>query len=238
MLSQAVHWMQIVGTIADGLLLLRVVTLKLHRVYAFLALYCALELLFDVAAWWLGWQSEASTRLYFYSRFLYAALFPAMAWDVFEELKSQIATLRRLPAARLISGLFVTGMFACLMFATLQEKDFQGRSGLVDLVGVFVWAGSSSASLVFAWTLYRVTRAQKLELPNNTAVWLIFFVLTLLRAILECGVILFGFKFNSAQQDLVVLAFLSFDVALAAWCILRLKAVPSPGTAASEKAGW
>jgi hypothetical protein len=237
MLNQAIHWMQIVGTLADTLLLGRVLSLKLHRVYAFLALYCALELFFDIAAWWLGWESEASTRLYFYSRFLYAALFPAMAWDVFEEVTSQVANLRRLPAARLISGLFVTGFFACLMFATLQEKDFNGSSVLIDLVGVFLWAGSCSASLVFAWTLYRATRTQKIELPNNTSVWLIFFMLTLIRAILECGVILFGFKLNSAQRDVVMLVFLSFDIALTAWCILRLKALPSPGTAAPEKLG-
>jgi hypothetical protein len=237
MLSQAIHWMQIVGTVADALLLGRVLTLKLHRIYTFLALYCALELLFDIAGWWLGWQSDASTRLYFYSRFLYAALFPAMAWDVFEEIKSQIARFRRLPAARLISGLFVTGFFACLMFATFQEKDFNGSSGLVNLVGVFLWAGSCGASLVFAWSLYRATRAQKLELPNNTLVWLVFFILTLVRAILECGVILFGFKFTSVQQDVVVLIFLCFDIALTGWCILRLRAVPSHGTAASEKAG-
>jgi hypothetical protein len=235
MLNHAIHWLQIVGTLADALLLGRVLALKLHRVYVFIALYCVLEVLFDVAAWWLGWQSEASTRVYFYSRFLYAALFPAMAWEVFEEIKSQVAKLRRVPTARLISGLFVTALFACLMLATLQDKDFNGTSGLVDLVGVFLWAGSCSASLVFAWTLYRAVRAQKIELPNNTAVWLTFFMLTLLRAMLECGVILFGFKLSSAQQDVVVLVFLCFDLALTGWCILRLKAVPSQGTATPEK---
>lgn len=235
MLNQTIHWMQIVGTAADAILLWRVVALKLHRVYAFIALYCVLELFFDVAAWWLGWQSDESARVYFYSRFLYAALFPAMAWDLFEEIKSQITKLRRLPAARLISGLFVTAIFACLMFATMEDKDFNGSSGLVDLVGVFLWAGSCSASLVFVWTLYRAIRVQKIELPNNTSVWLIFFMLTLVLAILECGVILFGFKLNSLQQDIVTLVFLCFDLALTAWCIIRLKAVPSHGTATPEK---
>ncbi|MGI8959941.1 MAG: hypothetical protein ACR2IV_09305 [Bryobacteraceae bacterium] len=238
MLNQTIHWMQIVGTVADGLLLWRVLALKLHRVYTFIALYCVLELFFDVAAWWLGWQSEESARVYFYSRFLYAALFPAMAWDVFEEIKPQAAKLRRLPAARLISGLFVTGVFACLMFATLEEKEFNGTSGLIDLVGLFLWAGSCSASLVFVWTLYRSTRTQKLELPNNTSVWLVFFILTLVASILECIVILFGFKLSSPQQHLVTLVFLSFDLALTAWCILRLKTVPSPGTAAPENVSW
>jgi hypothetical protein len=226
--------MQIVGTVADALLLWRVLALKLHRVYAFIALYCVLELFFDVAGWWLGWQSDESARMYFYSRFLYAALFPAVAWDVFEEIKSQAAKLRRLPAARLISGLFVTGVFACLMFATLDEKDFKGTSERTDFVGVFLWAGSCSACLVFIWTMYRATRAQKLELPNNTSVWLIFFMLTLVGAIFECGVLLFGSKLNTPQQHIVTLIFLSFDIALTAWCILRLKAVPSHGTATPE----
>jgi tellurite resistance protein TehA-like permease len=153
---------------------------------------------------------------------------------VFEEIKSQIAKLRRLPAARLISGLFVTGVFACLMFATLDEKDFKGTSERADFVGVFLWAGSCSACLVFIWTLYRATRAQKLELPNNTSVWLIFFMLTLVGAIFECGVLLFGSKLNTPQQHIVTLIFLSFDIALTAWCILRLKAVPSHGTATPE----
>jgi hypothetical protein len=235
MLNQTIHWMQIVGTAVDALLLGRVLALKLHRIYAFIALYCVLELLFDVAAWWLGWQSDESTRIYFYSRFLYAALFPAMAWDVFEEIKPQITKLRRLPVARLVSGLFVTAIFACLMFATVEEKDFTTSSGVVELVGVFLWAGSCSASLVFISTLYRAIRAQKIELPNNTSVWLIFFMLTLVLAILEAGVILFGFKLSSMLQEIVTLGFLSFDLALTAWCMIRLKAVPSHGTAAREK---
>jgi hypothetical protein len=227
--------MEIAGTVADALLLLRVFALKLHRVYAFITLYCVLELLFDVASWGLGWESQASTRLYFYSRFLYAALFPALAWDVFEEIKSQIAKLRRLPTARLISGLFVTGFFACLMFATLQEKELSGSSGIVNFVGVFLWAGSCLASLVFAWTLYRATRVQKVPLPNNTSVWFIFFMVTFVLAIVECAVLLFGFNLAPAQQNVVVLVFLSFGLALTAWCILRLKAVPSQDTATPEK---
>jgi len=235
MLNQAIHWMQIVGTATDALLLWRVLALKLHRVYVFIALYCVLELFFDVAAWSLGWQSDESTKIYFYSRFLYAALFPAMAWDVFEEVKSQVTKLRRLPAARLVSGLFVTAIFACLMFATVEDKDFNGSSGLVDLVGVFLWAGSCSACLVFVWTLYGAIRTQKIELPRNTSVWLIFFMLTLALAILECGVILFLFKLSSVQQDILTLVFLSFNLGLTAWCIIRLKAVPSHGTAAPEK---
>jgi tellurite resistance protein TehA-like permease len=157
-----------------------------------------------------------------------------MAWDVFEEIKAHVAKFRRLPTARLISGLFVTGFFACLMFATLQEKNISGGSGVVDLVAVFLWAGSCSASLVFAWTMYRATRTQKVELPNNTWVWLMFFLLTVICGLLECSVILFGFKLTSIQQDVVTLGFLSFELALTAWCILRLKAVPSHGTAASE----
>lgn len=234
MLTQTVHWMQIAGTVADALLLCRVLILKLHRVYAFITLYCVLELLFDVAAWWLGWDSQGSMRLYLYSRFLYAALFPAIAWDVFEEIKAQIAKIRRLPTARLISGLFVTGFFACLMSVMLQDKEVNGGSGMVALLGVFLWAGSCSASLVFAWTLFRATRVQKISLPNNTSVWFIFFVLTLVRAILEAAVILFGFNLTSTQQDVVNLVFLSFDLTLTAWCILRLKAVPVHDTAASE----
>jgi len=235
MLNEAIHWMQIVGTIADVLLLLRVLTLRLHRMYAFLTLYCALGVLFDAAAWWLGWQSEESSRVYFYSRFLYAALFPAMAWDVFEEIKPKLSKIRRLPAARLISGLFVTGLFACIMFATLDDKTSNGSSGVGELLGIFLWAGSCSASLVFVWTLYRSIRIEKLELPNNTSVWLVFYILTVIRAILEAALMLFGSRLSPTQSNVVVLAFQSFDLGLIAWCILRLKALPSPGTEEPEK---
>lgn len=237
MLKAAIHWMQIIGTVADGLLLCRVLVLKLHRIYAYITLYCALQLLFDAAAWWAGWESQETTRMYFYSRFIYAALFPAIAWDVFEEIKSQIGRARRLPAARLISGLFVTAIFGCILLATVQVKDSSSSAGPTEIIGVFLWAGSCSASLVFAWSLYRTTHTEKIQLPNNTSVWFIFFILTLIRAILECGLILFGFELGATVSDVIILAFLCFDLTLAAWCILRLKAAPSHGAAASENVG-
>ncbi len=227
--------MQIADTVMEGLLVCRVLALKLQRIYTFITLYCVLGFLFDVAAWWLGFESPESARVYIYSRFLYAALIPAMAWDVFEEVKPQIAKLRRLPAARLISGLFVTAIFGCVIFATLEDKDVNGSSGRADLVGIFLWAGACSASLVFAATLYRAVRAQKISLPNNTFVWLIFFMLTVIPAILECGVILLGFTLNSIQENVVILVLNAFDLGLTVWCILRLKSVPSQDAAAPEK---
>ena len=65
MLKIAVHWMLIVGAIADLILLLRILGLKLHRMYAFITLDAALGLLFDAAGWWLGWDSREYARVYF-----------------------------------------------------------------------------------------------------------------------------------------------------------------------------
>ena len=64
MLNQILYWMLIAGTAADVILLLRLVTLKLHRVYVFIALDCSLGVLFDAVSLWYGWDSPAAVAVF------------------------------------------------------------------------------------------------------------------------------------------------------------------------------
>ena len=101
MLNQILNWMLIAGTVADIVLLLRLVTLKLHRVYVFIALDCSLGVLFDAVALWFGWDSPDAFAVFQYSRLLYAAVIPMIAWDVFEELVTRQSAARQIAATHL-----------------------------------------------------------------------------------------------------------------------------------------
>src|SRR3982751_582503 len=100
MLHQASHWTEIAGIAVSALLLCRVLALRLHRVYLFITLVCLLDLLFGGIELWLGDRSQASSRIFLYSRFVYAFVYPMVAWDVFEEMKAQVGKLRRLAIGR------------------------------------------------------------------------------------------------------------------------------------------
>jgi len=238
MLNQVIHWIQIVGTVVDGLLLLRVLLLKLHRIYVFLTLFCAIEFLFDIAAWVLGWDSHPTEHIFFYSRFLYAVLFPLMAWDVFEEMPKQILRLRRALGVRLVTGIFISAIFGLLVYATLgDQQDVNGTSAVTEMTGMVVWTGSTSACLAFVWSLYRLLRKQNISTPHNTTIWIKFFLLSLLSSLLYLAFLFFTASLSEMQRNSVALAFLLFDLGLTGWCIARLRALPSEDRPATETAG-
>lgn len=237
MLNQVIHWIQMVGTVVDGLLLLRVLLLKLHRTYVFLTLFCATEFLFDIAAWSLGWDSRPTEHIFFYSRFLYAVLFPLMAWDVFEEIPKQILRLRRAFGVRLVTGIFISALFGLLVYATFEDKDTSGTSAITEMTGMVVWTGSTAASLAFVWSLYRLLRKQNVVMPHNTAVWIKFYLLSLLSSILYLVFLFSTDSLSEPQRYAVALAFLLFDLGLTCWCIARLRALPSEDRPATEIAG-
>ncbi len=237
MLNQAIHWIQMGGTVIDGLLFLRVLTLKLHRVYVFLTLFCAVEFLFDIAQWWLGWDSRSTERLFFYSLFLYSVLFPLMAWDVFEELSKQVLKLRRAFGVRLITGIFVSALFGLFLYLTLDDKDINGSSMLAEMTGMVLWTGATSASLAFVWSLYRLLRRQKIPLPHNTSIWTKFFLLSLLNSLLYFVLLFFTGSFSELQRNVVAIVYLCFNLALTGWCGVRLRALPSQDRPATEIAG-
>ncbi len=116
--------MEMVGTVAEGLLVCRILGLKLHRMYAFLTLFCVLNFFFDVVSWWLGWKSQETARVAMYSLFLFAALSPFASWDVFEEVKPQASKLMRLQAVRLVSGLLITAIFGLVLAVSFRPEGY------------------------------------------------------------------------------------------------------------------
>ncbi len=235
MLSQANHWVDIAGTVIDGLLLCRVLLLRLHRVYLFITLICLLGLFFDVVLLWFGPSSQESARIFLYSRFLYAMLFPAVAWDVFEEMKPQISKLRRLGIIRLISGLLLATIFGLIVSAFAENEPGAPPARLATLA-IVLWAGSSTASLTFLFALRKNLRAQKIELPRNTFVWLIFYQLSFAYEILSCFFVVVAPLLKSPATDIVELVLSIYDIAITSWCIVKLRALPSDVSSAPEKA--
>ena len=238
MLDQGIQWLQMAGTVAECVLLLRIITLKLHRVYTFVTLYWAVNVLFDGAAWTSGWTSRATERIWEYSLFVLAFLFPLVCWEVFEELKGQIARIRRIHASRLISGLFMTALLGVIWSVNFQDDAASGTPGAMFSIGLFVCLGSACASLLFIWNVYRSARKQGIAFPKNTFVWAVFFMLTLGRSILESAAIIATPTMSKIVSDVVQTAFLLFDVSLAVWCIFKLRALPSDVASHPEKASF
>ena len=227
MLTQADHWLEFAGTAVDLFLLCRVLLLRLQRVYLFITLACLLSVFFDVVHLSLYADPKGDSRVFVFSRFLFALIFPLAGWDVFEEMKPQIAKLRRVAIGKLISGLFFASIFGFLVSLFAQSTDtVNGGFGMLAILALVVWAGSSTATLGFLWTLHRATRAQNLERPHNTFVWIVFWELSLLAEVLSC----FGFLVippRSIAFDIINLLFLAYSIAITIWCILKLRSVPS-----------
>ncbi len=232
MLHQATYWTEITGFAVNAVLLCRVLALRLYRVYLFITLACILGLLFDGAVFWLGEKSQASTRIFIYSRFVYAFVFPMVAWDVFEEMKAQVAKLRRLAIARLISGLFFAVVFGLIMAAFADDSS--GEPVLVGILALVLWVGTSTASFAFLYTMYRTLRTQPIVRPNNTNVWMYYYGLSFLAEVLFC---FSWFVTDSIKSetlgDVLAMVFTIFDIALTGWCIFKLRAIPSDLPSAS-----
>jgi uncharacterized membrane protein len=227
MLDQVNHWMQVAATVVDCLLLLRVLTLKLYKTYAFVTLAALLTVFFDAVLLWLGPDSREFTRVFLYSRFLYAFVFPAVAYDVFEEAKGQVAKFRRLGMQRLISSIILAAIFGFIVagFAGAEQEN-QGDATLATLALV-VWAASSTASVAFLWSMRRVIRIQKIEIPRNTSVLVIFYGLTFGIEVVSCLYAIAGPLLNTAVSGSIELSVNIFEIAITAWCILKLRAMPS-----------
>jgi hypothetical protein len=237
MLSQVNHWMEFVGAGIDLLLLLRVLTLKLHRTYLFITLACVLSVFFDAVALWLGTDSEESRRVFFYSKFLDAVVFPAAAWDVFEELKSQLANLRKMAISRTITSLLLVTLFGVVLAGFAENGTSPNDMAFLSVLSLVIWTGSATGSLAFLWVMHRGLRAQKLEPPNNTFVWMIFYELSLIGEVLYCFYLLVEPVFNSVVADSLILLLMIYGTVITAWSILRLRALPSDVTPAPVSAG-
>jgi hypothetical protein len=235
MLEQTTHWLEIAGTALDGLLLFRVLQLRLHRVYAFLTLACGLALFFDSVGLWLGPESEENMRVFLYSRFLYTLIYPLVAWDVFEQMSEQIGKLRRMAMGRLISGLVLTSILGLLIAGSGDDTPSNGT--VIGMIAIILWAGASTTSLAFLFTLQRILKVQKLELPNNTFVWMRYFELALLAEVVNCfSSILFSFVKSTAAINVLNIVFICYGIAITAWCLLRLRMIQSDVPSAPQQA--
>lgn len=236
MLNQVTHWIEILGTAADVLLLCRVLSLRLHRLYLFITLACVLAVLFDGVTLALRNDSRANFQVFLYSRFLYAVVFPLVAWDVFEEIGPQIARLRRFALTRLVSGLIFAIMFGFIMGAFIQTSD-DSASPLLVTMALVLWAGASTAALAFLLTIHRVLKAQLQGLPNNTNVWLRYYELSFATEALYCfvSVLIQGVRIDWFG-DAVAIAFMTFGISITSWCIWKLRALPSSMAPAQERA--
>lgn len=235
MLSQLNHWIEIAGVAADAMLLLRILQLKLHRTYFYITLACALGLIFDFAGVWFGIESRESIRIFLYSRFLYAVIYPAAAYDVWEEVATQVAKLRKFAMLRLAASLTLASIFG-LFIASFAVSDDNGGDTLVATFAVILWAAVTTASLAFLWSMHRAVRAQKIVLPNNTAVWLLFYQLLLAGEVGACFLIIIGQQFNTFVTNSLDISLNLYGILIIAWCIWKLKALALDVPSAKEKA--
>ncbi len=223
------------GTVLEGFLLGRILTLKLQRVYLWVTLYWVVNLLVDVSAWIVGWESTQALRIFFFTRFAFAVLYPLAAWDVFEEINKQIAKLRKVHSLRLLSSLLTTAIFGFVASMLIDDQDSPGIPRPVAFMGAFLWLGSASACLLFTWNVRRAVRKENLPVPHNTAVWAIFFLFTFARAILDCGMLFVQPLLPAAAFDVTEVVFSCFDLCLTVWCLLKLRSL-SPDASISENA--
>jgi hypothetical protein len=240
MLNEFNHWMEIAGTAVDAILLIRVLALRLHRIYLFITLACVVGLISDIANLWFGGDEQVGFRLFLYTRFLYVIVFPLVSWDVFEEMKTQVTKLRKIAIVRLISGLIVTAIFGLIMTAMLDTTNSTpGEPPVLITLGLLLWAGAASASLIFLRNIDRVLRLQRSERPHNTNVWMYFYELSFLGEILSCLILLLAslLKTNAGLvTNILGLVLMTYGILITAWCVLRLRAAPTDVASASENA--
>jgi hypothetical protein len=227
MLSQVNHWMDFGSAGIDLILLLRVLTLKLHKTYLFITLACVLAVFFDGVTIWLGSESQESLRVFAYSRFLFAFVYPVAAWDVFEELKTALAGLRRLAISRTVTSLLMMTVFGLLLAGFADSGSDPNNLRFIFSLAVIVWTGSATGSLAFLWVMHRAVRAEKLDPPRNTHVWLIYFELFLAGEVVSCFYFLLPPFLNKNAIEILSLILGLYGIGITAWCILKLRAIPS-----------
>ena len=235
MLTQINHWMEYAAAGVDLVLLLRVLGLRLQRTYLLLTLACLVAVIFDAAALSLVRDSPERQRVEMYADLLSAFVFPLAAWDVFEELGTSLAALRRIGIFRTATSLLMI-TFIGVIVASSQGYD----SGSLEYIGtltLFVSTGSATACLTFLWSMRRALRQQKVVLPNNTFVWMVFLALSLCAQVTQW---LFLFLAETLRQpgasafvQIIEMILVSYVMAISIWCAVKLKALPKDVPSAS-----
>jgi hypothetical protein len=229
MLTQLDHWLEYAAAAMDAALLLRVFTLRLQRTYVFLTLACALAVLFDVAILSLTRDSPERMRVEVYSSLLVAFVFPLAAWDVFEEIASSMAAMRRAAILRTLASLLMVTFFGLVLASpSFHAEDPTNLAFLLTLT-VIVSTGSATGCLTFFWAMRRAMRAQKIALPHNTFVWMVFYALLMGGQIVTWMLLLLVDALAlsaSAFATFINIAMDTFSVAITVWCAIRLRALP------------
>jgi hypothetical protein len=231
MLNQIIYWMNVVSTAADTLLLLRFLLLRLNRAYMFVGLYFVITVLLDAGFWIAGLHTPASDRLFVYSRFVMAVVFPLAAWDIFEEVQDQLGKFRRLHAVRLISGILMAGLFALILSSFVSsDEQVSGISGTVLESALALWTICAITSAIFLWNMRRSAKGQQIALPLNTRVLWLFFMAILLCEVAQSIEVLVG-PLIARFADHLEIAFGALNLALVLWCTVRLRRIASNETA-------
>jgi len=218
MLDQLVRWTEIAGTVIDVALLARILSLRLHRTFQFVTLYCTVVVLLDAVGWLLGIGSDDTQRVFVYSRFLMIVIFPLAAWDAFEGVPAPLQVFRRPQLVRLITGMVLTTVVALLVGGTMGENATS--YDVTIQVAIIVWLSSSASSLGFVWIMRRLARAQKVALSGNIETFSTYFLLVFTLEVLAAISVVIPMK-GAAQ--LIEIALTLAGAAISAWCIARLR---------------
>ena len=233
MLTQINHWMEYAAAF-DLILLLRILTLRLQRTYVFLTLACALAVLFDIATLFYAPDSKG---LPLYAELFSALVFPLAAWDIFEEIAGPVGALRRLAIVRTITSLVVICVFGLFWTSALVEGDDPQNLGEISLLSFVVATGSAASCLAFLWIMRRGIGLQKIAVPRNTSVWMIFFALSMVSQLAAWFISVVGREIGKPIQD----GFLSigdfllglFGILITLWCAVKLRGLPKDIPSAS-----
>jgi hypothetical protein len=233
MLSQINLWAERAGMLLDLILLARILTLKLRQTYVFITLFALLGLFYDGAALYMGSESADFRDVAALSRFIYAIVFPLASWDLFEEARLTVDKVRKMAMSRMTTSLLFISLWGLLIAAFTGSDDGSEPQYLMRLA-VVLWTGSIAASLAFLWVMRRGMKLNHWELPWNTMIWYRFFGLTLVIEAVSCALGIALQFVHSASPSLaaqisqisaVVLE--AGGILLTAWCVFKLRAVPS-----------
>jgi diacylglycerol kinase len=94
---------------------------------------------------------------------------------------------------------------------------------------VIVSTGSATGCLTFFWAMRRAMRVQKITLPHNTFVWMVYYALLMGGQIVTWMLLLLVDALAlsaSAFATCINIAVDTFSVAITVWCAVRLRALP------------
>ena len=233
MLNQVNHWMEYAAAAVDLVLLLRVLGLRLNRTYMFLTLACALAVIFDVADLVYGDQAP---RVPIYAQLFSACLFPLAAWDIFEEMTTAVATLRRLAMLRTMASFIIISFFGLAWLSSYSESDDPTGLAFPLAITLIVSTASSAGCLGFLWIMRRGMQLQRIGVRRNTQVWMLFFALLMAGQLLSWFAQMGGELLKPGAREsflpLVDIVLNTYGMLITLWCAAKLRSLekdlPSP----------